>query len=222
MTTTSPDHRPSGSTAGGLAVAAGGALTLLVNAGLTPFLAGSASFAETAASTLFVWRQGLSALAALFLLAGSVALHRRQADRSGPFGAGAFGLAFVGSACVFAWEWSQVFVVHGIALHAPGALSALEAPGGPTPFDIGVLIALLTFTLGWLAFSASMLIAREVPRPGPGLVIAGFLALPILGGLVPGVWGMVAGNAILGAGFLVLGRSLIARPVSGGPGRADA
>jgi hypothetical protein len=196
-------------TFGGAAVAAGGALTIGLNVGLTPFLQASASFAETAASPLFVWRQSLSALVALLLLAGSVALHRGHADRAGPFGALAFLLAFAGTACVFAWEWGQVFIVHGIALHAPEALTALEATGGPTPFDLGVLIALLVFTLGWLAFAFSMVLTREYGRLAPTLVIAGFFALPLLGSVLPGAWGMVAGNVVLGAGWILLGRALI-------------
>jgi hypothetical protein len=192
----------------GVAIAAGGILTILINAGLTPFLRPDAPYTETAASSLFLWRQGLSALAAALLLAGSTGLHQHQAGRSGRFGAVSFVLAFLGCGILFAHEWGQVFFVRDLALRAPEALQAMESAEGPSLFDIGAMIAVITFTVGWIAFSISMLLAGVYPHRGPILLIAGFLAVPLLGAALPGVWGPVLGNIPLGLGWILLGRKL--------------
>jgi hypothetical protein len=196
----------------GGALAAGGALTLLINAVLTPLLAAHAPFAEIAASPLFVWRQGASALAAVCLLFGAVGLHLRQAARAGRFGALAFALAFLGGALLFAMEWGEVFVVHPLAVAAPQALPALEPAHGPGLYDIGAMIAFSAFALGWILLAIATLRAGVLPRAAAWLVIAGLLAAPLLGAALH-VWGAVAGDAILGAGWFWLGLDVArARP----------
>ena len=200
----------------GIALAAGGTITLLVNAGLTPFLQTDAPHPETVASSVFLWRQSLSALAAVLLLAGSIGLYLRHADQTGRFGAIAFMSAFVGSALLLANEWCQIFFVRGLALKAPDVLEELDAAKGPSLFDIGAMIALTTFTLGWIMFSVSMLLGGVYARRGPILVIAGFFAIPILSAALPGVWGPILGNTVLGSGWIVLGYELLVGEKSGG------
>jgi hypothetical protein len=194
----------------GIALAAGGAATFLINALLTPFLQFDASYATTAASTVFLWRQSLSALAVALLLFGSVGLYLRHADRFGRFGAAAFVPAFLGSAMLLANEWCQVFLVRDLALRAPEALETLEAAKGMSLYDAGAVIAFIVFTLGWILFSISMLLSRRYARRGPILVIAGFVVTPVLAAALPGAWGAIIGNAVLGAGWVVLGRELFA------------
>jgi hypothetical protein len=89
----------------GVALASGGALTLGINVILTPLLPRGAPFEVTAASSLFLLRQGASALAAALLLVGCVGVYLRQAERTGRLGAVAFIVALLGSALVLAWEW---------------------------------------------------------------------------------------------------------------------
>ena len=202
--------------AGG-ALAAAGVLTLLINAGLSPFLSSDASFAETAMSPVFFWRQSLSALTALLLVFGSIGLYLAQAESLGQFGAVSFVSACVGSMLILATEWTQVFLVPELATAAPEALNALGDTEGVGRYTLGTLIALAVFTLGWIAFAAASLRAHVFSRPGPILVIAGFFAIPILGGLLPGVWGFAAGNAVLGAGWVSLGQE-IARGTRNGDG----
>lgn len=43
---------------------------------------------------------------------------------------------------------------------------------------------------------------------GPILLIAGFFAVPILAAAVPDLWGFVAGNTIIGTGWVLLGWEL--------------
>jgi hypothetical protein len=191
----------------GQAVVAAGVLTFLINAGLTPLLQHEAPYAETASSWVFLWRQALSALTVLLLLFGASGLYLFRAGRFGFFGAAAFALTFVGTALVFAMEWSQVFVVHGLALEAPDLLQALASAEGSNLFDLGSMIAFLVFTLGWIAFGVSMLTTRAYARRGPALMIAGFFAMAILTA-VHQIWGQVIGNAVLALGWILLGREL--------------
>ncbi len=141
-------------------------MTFLINAGLTPFLPRGAPFVEVAASTVFLLRQGLSGVAAVLLLFGTVGLYLRQAGRDGRFGGAAFALAFLGSALLVAHEWSEVFLVRDLALRAPDALRALEAPGRPGLYDVGAMIALGTFTAGWIALAAVGLPVAPPSRRG--------------------------------------------------------
>jgi hypothetical protein len=198
----------------GAALAAGGVLTFLVNSFLTPLLPRGASPAAAAALPIFAWRQGVSALAAAFLIFGAMGLYLRQADRAGRFGAIAFVVALLGSALLLATEWIQLFDIRDLALRAPEALTKLETGRHPNLSDVGALIALGTFTLGWIALAAVTLGARTLSRGAPLLLIAGFFAIPLLHPLLPGVWGDIVGSAILGGGWFWLGCEIRASPVA--------
>ena len=194
----------------GVALASGGVLTFLINAGLTPFVPRGVPFAEVAASSVFLWRQSAAALAAALLLFGSVGLYLHQAERAHRFGALAFVMAFLGSALLLATEWTQVFDIRDFALRAPEALNVVNAGHGhgPSLSDLGALIALGMFTIGWIALAISTLRRRTLSRWAAGLVIAGFFSIPLLSAALPGLWGAIVGNGILGAGWLWLGYDL--------------
>ncbi len=192
----------------GIAVAGGGILTFLINSGLTPFLQSDAPFPETAGSALFLWRQSLSALAAVLLLFGSIGLYLQQAETAGRFGAIAFLLAFIGSALLLAHEWSQIFFVRELAFSAPEVLQSLESEEKLNLFNISALAALSTFVLGWILFSISMLKTSVYSRRGPILLIVGFFATPMLAAALPDMWGLIIGNAVLGSGWFLLGSEL--------------
>jgi hypothetical protein len=192
----------------GAALMSAGVLTLLINAGLTPFLPRHVPFTETAVSSVFLWRQSASAVAVALLLFGSVGLYLREAPRARAFGAGAFAMAFLGSALVLGTEWNELFLVRDLALRAPDALRALDAGHRPSLYDLGAMIPLGIFMLGWIALAASSLRTGVASRGGAGLVIAGFFAIPLLSAALPGVWGAVLGNAILASGWFWLGYDL--------------
>ncbi|MBT8075094.1 MAG: hypothetical protein KJN61_01375, partial [Gammaproteobacteria bacterium] len=111
---------------GGLAMVVGGAMLVIVNAVFTPMLDTTVPFPEMMASTVYLWRLSLAALAVFLLMVGSVGVHAHQSNHTGLFGKLAFGLAFLGSAFLFAHEWGQVFFIHSMALAAPDALQAME------------------------------------------------------------------------------------------------
>ena len=192
----------------GVALASGGALTLIINAVLTPLLPRHIPFATTATSSVFLWRQGASAVAVALLLFVSVGLYLRHAERAGPFGAFAFAVAFLGSALVLGTEWNEVFLVRDLALRAPDALRTLDTGARPSLYDLGAMIPIGMFTVGWVALAAVTLRTDRASRRAAGLVIAGFFSIPILSAALPGVWGAVLGNGILGSGWFWLGHDL--------------
>lgn len=199
---------------GGAALAAGGALLLLLNVTLSPFLPTELPFAQLAGSPLFLWRQSASILTCVLLLFGAVGLHLRQAERSGRLGAAAFGAALLGSALLLAWEWIDVFVLRELALRSPAALGALEDTDGLSLYDLGALIPAVSFALGWLALATATLRARLLPRAAGLLVIAGFLLIPLLSIIVGTKAGGILGSVALGSGLCWLG---LAVRRAGGP-----
>ena len=197
----------------GIAIAGGGVLLIFVNAVLTPMLPLNVPFTEIMASDAFVWRLSIASLTVFLFMVGSPGLHTYQASASGLFGKVAFILTFLGCAFLFAHEWGQVFFVHSIAVAAPDALQAMEDAEGLNLYDLEAMLALSFFALGWLAFAVSMLVAKVFSRLGPALVIAGFFAVPILTAATSVIVGGALGNAVLGAGFILLGRDLIRNPI---------
>lgn len=193
----------------GAALAVGGALNILVNTVLTPMIGLDGDFVEVASSSLFFWRQGMSCDAAFFLMLGAIGIYRHQSGRAGRMGDIPFGLTFLGCVALFAHEWGQVFYVHPLARASAEGLRALEDAGDMTLYDIGALSALATFTLGWMLFAVSMLRAGVLGRAGPILLLAGFVTVPVMGGAVSEVWGLVVGNVVLGLGWILIAREII-------------
>ena len=193
----------------GVTIVTGGALLILVNALVTPMLDLNAPFPEMMGSRRYLWRLILAAFAVFFLMVGCSGLHAYQSDRSGFFGRAAFALAFLGCAFLFAHEWAQVFYVHSLAVVSPEALQAIEDAEGVNLYDAEAMIALLTFTLGWIASAVSMMRAKVFSPLGPILIIAGFFATPLLTVVTSVKLGGALGNAVLGSGFIMLGFELL-------------
>jgi hypothetical protein len=99
----------------------------------------------------------------------------------------------------------EVFDVHDFARRAPDALNALDAEKGLSLSNIGAIIAISTFMLGWILLAIATLRTRAANRIAAWMVIAGFLATPLLRPVLPGLWGAAVGNAILGSGLAWLG-----------------
>src|SRR5262249_53032107 len=154
----------------------------------TPLLPPHLPLGEAAAMPVFVWRQGASAVSAVFLLFGTIGLFLAQSRRGGPWGTLWFVIAFLGTALLLANEWGEVFVVRALALRSPASLQPIDSGSGMSLYDVGAMIALGTFTLGWLGFVGWTLRAALLARGAALLVIAGFFAIPLLGA-VHHVWG---------------------------------
>lgn len=189
----------------GISMALAGVLTFVINAGLTPLMLAGPSGVETASSDVFLWRQSLSAITAILLFLGIVGVYERQAEKAGLFGLFSFLLAFIGCAMLLAQEWNQIFFVRDLAIRAPETLQILEGSEGPHLPDVGALIALSFLVIGWSLFSISLIRTKVYQKWSPILIVVGFFATPILAAILPAVWGMVIGNAILAAGWFMLG-----------------
>jgi len=169
----------------GFALIGAGVLTILINLSLTPFLPQHAALADTAASIVFPWRQGASAVAVLLLLFGCVGLYQWQVDKAGWFGTVAFVVAFSGTAMTLCIEWAETFLVRDLAFTAPDALRALDVRHGLGLYDIGTLIALGTFAIGWIMLAASTF-RTDRAHWGAWVLIASFFLNPLLGALTHG------------------------------------
>ncbi|MFI4920773.1 MAG: hypothetical protein ACHQAZ_03925 [Gammaproteobacteria bacterium] len=192
----------------GIALMGGGLLTILINVGMTPFLPQHASLEVTAASSIFPWRQGASGVAVILTLLGSVGLYAWQAEKAGKFGAAAFVVAFTGTALALCIEWTETFLVRDLAATAPEALHALDTRHGLGLYDLGALISLGIFALGWIMLAASTL-RLGLARWGAWILIAGFFLNPILGGITHGnLVALIVGACIPGIGWLLLGNDL--------------
>jgi hypothetical protein len=106
----------------GLAIASGGVALIVVNVVFTPLLTTGIPFPEMMANDTYLWRLSLAALSVFLLMIGSSGLYRHHSEHTGLFGKFSFALAFLGSALLFAHEWSQVFFVHELANIDPAAL----------------------------------------------------------------------------------------------------
>lgn len=186
-------------------MAAGGTLEALLNLALAPRMVNNAPFEQIAASTIFLWRQSLSALAAGLLLFGCIGLYLSQESRGKAFGVVAFVTAFIGSTLLVAWEWVDIFVLRELALRAPSALGSLEDHKGLNLYDLGALIPLSLFTLGWLALAAWTWWVTPALRTPAALVWLGIFAIPLLSAALGPGWGGALGNTILGSGLCLLG-----------------
>ena len=191
----------------GLALASAGALTIIVNAVVTPLMPRGGALSLTAVSTPFLVRQSLAAAAALCLVLGAAGLYLRQSDRLRSFGAIAFALAFAGSVMLFAVEWTQLFDVRDLARRSPETLDRLDAAGVGLD-DIGAMIALAVFAAGWIALAIATIRGGVLSRRAAWLVIAGLFATPFLSAALPPVAAGAAGNALLGTGWIWLGYEL--------------
>jgi len=199
----------------GLALIAGGVLTMLVNAVLSPLML-QLPPEQMAASDVFLVRLNLAAAGVLALGVGLVGLRERHAARAGRLGMAAYWLAVIGTMLIFAHEWAQVFFVHPLSRVDAEALRALEYGEGPSWIRIEAIAVLSVFSLGWLAFAVSLLAARTFGRLAPALIVGGIFAIPMLAAAAHGVageanayWGAIVGNLILSSGWILLGRAAL-------------
>ena len=118
-------------------------------------------------------------------------------------------------------EWVDVFVLRPLAIHAPAGLEALEEAEGLDLYDLGALIPISVFALGWLLFAAVTLRSGMVSRLAAWSVIAGFFLTPIFTAAM-GLWGAGLGNAVLGAGWVWLGVEVWRGHGAAIPARDDA
>ena len=152
------------------------------------FPLGFQSFSEptlvTSAPLYYALQSKIDLLAAVLLLGGLVGLYARQAQAAGLLGLAAFLVAFLGTALLMGFLWTNAFIVPSLAAKPP---VLVEAPklltGGVTP--LGFYLSLAAFALGWGLFGVATLRAGIYPRTAAVLLVIGaiinLLPAPFLG-----------------------------------------
>ena len=194
----------------GIALIMGGLFFVITNVAISPFVDFEAPFSKILTSSPFFYRMIFATLTAVFLLFGSIGLYLQhsQIERARLFRHVTFIIAFFGSAFLFANEWHQIFILPDIAKISPEVMDKLDSSDS-IGYDIGAMLALATFSIGWILFMISLLMTGKLKRLGPALVIAGFFMLPLISGIFTPVWGGVIGSISLGIGFSLIGIELI-------------
>ena len=173
--------------AGGVSFVIGELLKLL------PAL-GAEDLGEVAVTDSWVVQQLLFLLGAVLLLFGLFGLYARQSEAAGALGIIGFLAAFLGTALNVGISFDQAFLLPILADVAPEVVDA-----GP-PF--GILLAFISFGVGWLLFGAATLRARVYPRAAAVLLMVGAVlaALPL-----PFTY-IVLGVAVIWLGFSLFTR----------------
>ena len=189
----------------GLVLAAAGVLLIAINVFVAPFVNMNEAMELTAGTTLFAWRQSLAIVDVLLVAIGTVGIYLWQMERAPRAALAVFLVSFTGSALLLAWEWINVFVIRSLALRAPDALRTLNVDQGVTLWDLGAMVPLALFTLGWLAIAACIMWTSPRLRVAASLIPAGLFLTPILTPLAGLKLAGALGNAVLGAGWIWLG-----------------
>lgn len=194
----------------GIALILGGLSFVITNVAISPFVDFEAPYSEMLTSSSFFYRMIFAALTVAFLLLGTIGLYlyHSQVERARWYRLVTFIIAFFGSAFLLANEWHQIFVLPEIAKISPEVMDELGSSDNTGSYAIGAMIALTTFSFGWILFTISLLISNKLKRSGPALVIAGFFIIPLISGIFTPVWGGVIGSISLGLGFSLIGIEL--------------
>lgn len=193
----------------GFALALGAILFMVTNTVLTIRLPSDGRAADIFGSDAFLLRLSFAAATVFFLLVGAMGIARLVAQKPRRLGAAAFAATFVGSLFVFAHEWGQVFFLHELANVAPEGMNALDERQGLNLYSVEPLLGLPLFLIGWILLAISALISPNFRAIGPMILLGGFCLLPLLAYSLPGVWGFVVGNSVLGIGWFLMAFDLM-------------
>jgi hypothetical protein len=138
----------------------------------------------------------ISPLFGLFAVLGVYLWHR---ERAGTFGAVAFIVVFVGLALVTSLDFFGAFIRLELAEETRDAL----LDGNP---GIAMAISGLTFLIGEILFSISILRAGVFPKGAAWLFMVGFVPMTLVEALPEGV--VAAGSVVAGGGIIWLGLAL--------------
>ncbi len=146
------------------------------------------------ASVFLLWLLG-----GALLLLGLVGLHARQSEATGVLGLVGFLAAFLGTVMIVGFFWNSLFITPLVATEAP---ELHETIGGPAGDPLGVILAVLAYSAGWVLFGVATLRAGVYPRVAAITVIVGaVLALVPVPGIMAA--GMVFDAAVAWLGFLL-------------------
>ncbi|MGE3272019.1 MAG: hypothetical protein AB7P40_24915, partial [Chloroflexota bacterium] len=148
------------------------AVSVLIAEGIARSL-GLMSMAEMAVTPLsagWVPLNLLELFGLILMLVAFVGLYASQAEAIGRFGFASFLVAFLGTCLLTGSAWTNTFTPPAIARHAP-ALLTMHPP--PAPLGTAFVATAEVFGLGQILFGIALFLARQVPRGGAILLIAG-------------------------------------------------
>ena len=192
----------------GVTLILGGIFFVITNSVLTPLINYDDPISDVARSSAFIYRMTAAAIAVGFLLFGSMGLFLFQIKNMDVFGFLSFIVVFFGNAFTLANEWYQIFVIPDLATIDSEALISLDKTAGFSLYNIGTMVALFTFTIGWILFCISMLRIGKIARLAPIMILTGLVGIPLVSLISTPAWGGTIGTAIMGIAFVLLGRDL--------------
>jgi len=148
---------------------------------------------EVVQSPLYAVRSIALLGGALLLILSLVSIYERHAKQIGPFGFSAAIVAGTGTILLSGQFWAESFLYPTLGRVAPGLLDGTDRAGS---YAFGLLLTAAVFGVGWLLLGSAILRAR-VYRVLPAVVI-------MAGGAVSLLPGNALGQAVLGAGLVLL------------------
>ncbi len=185
-----------------------GVLFFIVNAPLTMPIPFELPFPQDFATDAFLHRLSAATVLMFFLTMSTYFLYRHMPTADKLIDKACFGLAFIGCVMLFAHEWAQVFFVHPMAKFAPEGLIAVNEADGFNLYNLEAALAAGMFALGSLCFTLLILVRNTYGRLAPGLVVTGFVIIPVLTVMLPAPYGGVIGCVPMAIGYFLLGVKL--------------
>jgi hypothetical protein len=145
----------------------------------------SEHFEQDSPGTLLVFQSGLTLLAGLLLLFGSVGLYLRRAEEVGLLGLFGFVFAFSGTVMAVGNFWSNTFIAPTLAAALAQQPAGLLDAAPPRALAAGLGLSYGLVSVGWLLFGVAILRARAYPSAAAATLTLGavlaWLPLPLTG-----------------------------------------
>jgi hypothetical protein len=126
---------------------------------------GADAFEQESPSALLVFQSGLTLLAGVLLLFGSIGLYAQRTEEVGLLGLFGFVFAFSGTVMAVGTFWSHTFIAPTLAALAREPAGLLDAvPPRALAAELGLSYGMIT--VGWLLSGVAILRARAYPRAG--------------------------------------------------------
>jgi hypothetical protein len=146
---------------------------------------GADAFEQNSPSALLVFQSGLTLLAGVLLLFGSIGLYVRRTEEVGLLGLFGFVFAFSGTVMAVGNFWSNTFIAPTLAAALAREPAGLLDAAPPRALAAGLGLSYGLVSVGWLLFGLAILRARAYPRAGAAALMLGaaltWLPFPLTG-----------------------------------------
>jgi hypothetical protein len=146
---------------------------------------GADAFEQDSPSAWLVFESGLTLLAGVLLLFGSIGLYARRTEVVGLLGLFGFVFAFSGTVMAVGAFWSNIFIAPTMAAALAREPAGLLDATPPRALAAGLGLSYGLVSVGWLLFGVAILRARAYPRAGAAALTLGavltWLPFPLAG-----------------------------------------